>query len=663
MIGKPTTMRPRTSQGRGLWPVLVVLLVAVLVPTACVLWFMNAAMHNERLAVRQRLTDVYRQKVQTDQNEIATFWSLRTSLPADRQGVQLFAAIVRSGIADGVVVRSEAGGVIYPPIEPPLDASVPTSQPVLENGELWAKANDLEYAQARPIEAAAEYAKIAAPSKDTTTQARAWGAQVRCFAKAKTDRLADSLKLVTAHLGQDPYRNAVDLQGRLIVPNVQLLVLQQIIAAKPDGQSRPADFQRILDDLGSRLEDYRDPSMSSPQRRFLMKALQEDLHARTFDTLAAEELTEQYLPRPQPAAEKLRVTPASLPGLWQMASADGRCVLLFREHELLAGMKAACKLGEPFAGITTTLELPGRRDPARQPFLSVPVSEHCPGWELAVYLNEDPFAVTAGKAESAYLAGGISAIAVIALLAVAMASYLGRQMRLTRLKNDLIATVSHELKTPLASMRVLVDTLREGRCTDSKQAGEYFELIAKENERLSRLIDNFLTFSRMERNKRAFDFTAVDIAEAVQAAADATSERFSSPQARLDMDLPGDLPHVRADRDAIVTVILNLLDNAWKYSGDIKAIQVRAYPVDGSVFIDVSDNGVGMSRREMNRIFDKFYQVDQTLARKASGCGLGLSIVKFILDAHGGAITVKSQPGKGSTFTIQLPVATDSRLA
>jgi len=129
------------------------------------------------------------------------------------------------------------------------------------------------------------------------------------------------------------------------------------------------------------------------------------------------------------------------------------------------------------------------------------------------------------------------------------------------------------------------------------------------------------------------------------------------------MDLPGDLPHVRADRDAIVTVILNLLDNAWKYSGDIKAIQVRAYPVDGSVFIDVSDNGVGMSRREMNRIFDKFYQVDQTLARKASGCGLGLSIVKFILDAHGGAITVKSQPGKGSTFTIQLPVATDSRLA
>jgi signal transduction histidine kinase len=104
-------------------------------------------------------------------------------------------------------------------------------------------------------------------------------------------------------------------------------------------------------------------------------------------------------------------------------------------------------------------------------------------------------------------------------------------------------------------------------------------------------------------------------------------------------------------------VLLNLLDNAWKYSGDHKAVKVRAYASDGDVCVEVSDNGLGMSRRVVRRIFDKFYQVDQTLARKAGGCGLGLSIVKFILDAHGGTIDVKSQPGKGSTFTIRLPAA------
>jgi signal transduction histidine kinase len=250
---------------------------------------------------------------------------------------------------------------------------------------------------------------------------------------------------------------------------------------------------------------------------------------------------------------------------------------------------------------------------------------------------------------------GLSAVAAIAVLAAVLASYLGRQMRLTRLKNDLIATVSHELKTPLASMRVLVDTLREGRCADAKQAGEYFDLIAHENERLSRLIDNFLTFSRMERNKRAFEFTSVDVAGAVRAAVAAVGERFSPPDTRLDVDLPADLPQVRADPDALVTVLLNLLDNAWKYSGDSKAVKVRAFATDGGVSIEVSDNGAGMSRRAMSRIFDKFYQVDQTLSRKAGGCGLGLSIVKFILDAHGGSIDVKSLPGKGSTFTVKLP--------
>jgi signal transduction histidine kinase len=147
----------------------------------------------------------------------------------------------------------------------------------------------------------------------------------------------------------------------------------------------------------------------------------------------------------------------------------------------------------------------------------------------------------------------------------------------------------------------------------------------------------------------------LDVADAVRAAIAAMSERFSSSESRLDVDLPADLPRIRADRDALVTVLLNLLDNAWKYSGGSKAVTVRAYAADSSVCIEVADNGVGMSRRAVSRIFDKFYQVDQTLARKAGGCGLGLSIVKFILDAHGGSINVKSQPGKGSTFTVRLP--------
>jgi signal transduction histidine kinase len=160
----------------------------------------------------------------------------------------------------------------------------------------------------------------------------------------------------------------------------------------------------------------------------------------------------------------------------------------------------------------------------------------------------------------------------------------------------------------------------------------------------------------MERNKRAFVFAPVDAGELIHTAAAAMRERFSTPTARLDLDVQQGLPELYGDRDALATVLLNLLDNAWKYSGEEKLVSVRAYAAPGQVCIEVKDNGIGLSRRAMRRIFDRFYQVDQTLSRRAGGCGLGLSIVKFILGAHGGSIEVKSQLGKGSTFTVRLPI-------
>jgi len=249
------------------------------------------------------------------------------------------------------------------------------------------------------------------------------------------------------------------------------------------------------------------------------------------------------------------------------------------------------------------------------------------------------------------------AILAIAAGAVIVGAYVGRQVRLTRLKNDLIATVTHELKTPLASMRVLVDTLVEGRCTSSRQAEDYFGLIARENERLSRLIDNFLAFSRMERNKRAFEFDEADVGDIVRAAVTAVGDRFNTPQCSIETDIAANLPAVIADRDALVTVMMNLLDNAWKYSGDEKRVTVRAMPAGPGVRVEVSDNGIGMSRRAVRRVFKRFYQVDQTLSRRAGGCGLGLSIVKFILDAHGATIDVSSTPDAGSTFAVTIPAA------
>jgi signal transduction histidine kinase len=245
----------------------------------------------------------------------------------------------------------------------------------------------------------------------------------------------------------------------------------------------------------------------------------------------------------------------------------------------------------------------------------------------------------------------------IAFLSILIAVYLRRQVRLTRLKNDLIANVSHELKTPLASMRLLVDTLRDGHCQDSQLLQEYLQMISKENARLSSLIEEFLTFSRMERNKAKFDKSVLRTDEIVHAAMEAIGERLQAPGCHLDLDLAPQLPGVVGDRDALVTVLVNLLDNALKYSGDEKNIRLRGFASDGCVCLEVQDNGIGFPRGAAKKIFDRFYQVDRTLSRRTGGCGLGLSIVKFIVDAHDGSITAKSQPGKGSTFTVQLTAA------
>ena len=138
-------------------------------------------------------------------------------------------------------------------------------------------------------------------------------------------------------------------------------------------------------------------------------------------------------------------------------------------------------------------------------------------------------------------------------------------------------------------------------------------------------------------------------------AAEAVKTKFSKGKCKFEVNIPEGLPDVLADRDAMVTVLVNLLDNAYKYSYDNKQIELRVSPYDGLVCFTVSDKGVGMSRRSARKIFDRFYQADRSLSRGAEGCGLGLSIAKFIVDAHKGTISIDSKPGEGSTFTVRLP--------
>jgi signal transduction histidine kinase len=225
---------------------------------------------------------------------------------------------------------------------------------------------------------------------------------------------------------------------------------------------------------------------------------------------------------------------------------------------------------------------------------------------------------------------------------------------LARLQTDTVAAISHELRTPLASMRLLVDGLLRDRELDVSKTREYLQLMSTENGRLTRLIDNVLAFSRLERGRRTLAFSETNPADVVRTAVAAMRERTAAG-VDIRIDVAPDLPPLQADADALVTALLNLLDNAYKYTPGDRRIGVTASCQNGCVLMAVDDNGIGIPPRERTRIFRRFYRVDRRLSRDTAGVGLGLSIVRDIVGAHGGSVDVISEPGAGSTFIMRLP--------
>ena len=248
---------------------------------------------------------------------------------------------------------------------------------------------------------------------------------------------------------------------------------------------------------------------------------------------------------------------------------------------------------------------------------------------------------------------------VTAAIAVTAGWTLTRRIALHELSNDALAVVSHEMKTPLASTRLFIETLLERRYRDgSAQADEYLRLIADENARLERLVDGFQTLARLEnrRGRSRLALEPIRAGEIARVAAQRLRPRLEAPGCVFAL-AGGDEPAlVRADRDGLATVLVNLLDNALKYTGDDKRITLRCRAGGGEVCYEVGDNGPGVAPGEQRRIFERFYQSDQRLSRTHEGVGLGLSIVRSMVRAHGGTVTVRSEPGVGSTFVVCLPV-------
>ena len=231
-----------------------------------------------------------------------------------------------------------------------------------------------------------------------------------------------------------------------------------------------------------------------------------------------------------------------------------------------------------------------------------------------------------------------------------------RETQLAQLKSTFVANVSHEMKTPLALIRMFAETLELGRVKSGEKAQEYYRIIHNESRRLTQLIDNVLDFAKMEAGRKEYRFASADVAEVVEDVIRSYEYQIASAGFELNVEIHRNLPPVRIDASAISQAVLNLLDNAVKYATDAKKIGVCVERRGEHIALEVADRGIGIPRPEHERIFEKFYRVSNGLVHNTKGSGLGLTLTRHIVEAHGGRITVESEPGQGSRFTILLPV-------
>jgi signal transduction histidine kinase len=661
---------PGTGQLR--W-VILLLVIVVILPTVCLLWFMTQAVKNERLVVRQKLIDNYTKRSQYFFIEITDLYfngkierlnSLTTQEPC---WIFSLLAIPPDDPLAGMLIYGTDNNLVYPT----LDAFLTQNDNQLIEPFQKELAGNLD-------EAIELYTEIAKETTSETIRYKANLSIARCL--DKLDKKPEAIELA--------YKLSYPENPEALAPELAALVMRsRVFLAQLYKETNDENlYYHICRILGNSRynQEKEDPYLPASPAETIIWQLDKLItiagQAGLSDKLDrqinfAKSRTEAYqnsigAADLYPNAKALENWPdQTIRKLSLESDMYGLKFKLF--DKTILGIASAEKMLKILNAAVSDMQddtisvqvynnlgqlIAGDNNITNKPFLTLSPGRFFPDFKVAIHFKDNGvFENVAGKQAAIYKWTGILVALLILTSGAVAAQVIGRQIRLNKLKNDFIATVTHELKTPLASMRVLVDTLLEGNYNDQRQATEYLQLISRENIRLTRLIDNFLSFSRMERNKIAFDISPASPTEIANTAAVAMQTKFEKENVDFHLDIAPRLPMINADKDAMVTVLINLLDNACKYSYDNKQIGLRVFSKDNFVCFSVKDNGIGMTRKQMRKIFDRFYQADSSLSRRTEGTGLGLSIVKFIVDAHKGRIETESKPEKGSELKVIIP--------
>jgi signal transduction histidine kinase len=287
--------------------------------------------------------------------------------------------------------------------------------------------------------------------------------------------------------------------------------------------------------------------------------------------------------------------------------------------------------------------------------------DNFPPWKIELYRGKASGLVGLDIKKSFYFWTIVVLLIVLTFGAALIMRTIAHEMEVLKIKSDFVSSVSHEFKTPLTSIRTLVERLQEGKVQDKTKMKQYFSVIAQDTDKLTRMVGNILDFSKIEEGKREYNFEETDVARLVTQHVQEFQNDELLKHFSIESFVQEGIPAMNVDREALSQVLNNLLDNAVKFSSDKKEVEVHLRKENENVILEIKDKGIGIPPVEMDKIFEKFYQGKNALKQTVKGAGLGLTLVRHVIESHGGSVSVKSKIGEGSSFLLIFPVEKESQ--
>lgn len=291
---------------------------------------------------------------------------------------------------------------------------------------------------------------------------------------------------------------------------------------------------------------------------------------------------------------------------------------------------------------------------------AIPFEGRFPSWTVEIYQIDPHFfeSLITGR-QSFYIYALITVMLAMIFGAIMTTRMMSRELELARMKSDFVSTVSHEFRSPLTSIRQLAEMLQSGRVLSDERRKRYYDVILEQSERLSLMVGNILDLARIDEQRFNLEYEQVDMKQLLNSIVVRARQQGGEEEIPIGLNIDDNLPPVFVDPGAITHIMTNLIDNAIKYSSERPKVTIAAHADHHNIVITVEDQGVGIPKGETEKVFERFYRTGDEFTRKVKGSGLGLALVRELVYAHGGTIKLSSEPHKGSTFTIRLPLASD----